>query len=135
MIFVEPLLPRTLPVPMLPKNAQSPPQSPLTIPEQLLLRIASRVDTAIRYKEAHLGGDYSRWADHLSEEAVSPIMFSHCLWITTSLTETHQGRIFTVPTESTHWHRPAPGSCLHRCNWEAVEACEPGHQQDHREGY
>jgi hypothetical protein len=34
-------------------------------PEILLLRIAARLDTAIRYKEAHPNGDYSDWADKL----------------------------------------------------------------------
>lgn len=60
---------------MPPKRVQDPPlmiPEPLTMPEQLLLRIASRIDTAIRYKDAHPNGDYTHWMDRLTQEMVSP---------------------------------------------------------------
>jgi hypothetical protein len=46
----------------------------LTCPEQLLLAIAARVDTAIRYKEANPEEDYKHYAKNLSEEFVSLIV-------------------------------------------------------------
>ena len=77
------------------ENAQNPPiaPSPLTIPEKLLLRIASRVDAAFRYKEAHPDGDFSKWMVHLSKEVVSPPTSSHCPWRTTCPAGKHQGRL------------------------------------------
>jgi hypothetical protein len=58
------LHPSTMP----PRKVQEP---PLSIPELLLLCIAARLDTAIRYKEALPDGDYSDWADKLGLEVMS----------------------------------------------------------------
>jgi hypothetical protein len=71
--FPEPISEFTilLPSAMPPKKAQAP---PLTVAEQLLLRVASRITTAISYKEAHPEGDYSGWSAHLTKEVVS-----HCI--------------------------------------------------------
>ena len=43
---------------------------PLTVAEQLLLHIASRMDTAIHYKDTHPDGNYSQWVELLSRELV-----------------------------------------------------------------
>jgi hypothetical protein len=59
---------------MPPKKVQASaasPVLPLTIPEQLMLRVASRVYTACKYKDDHPDGDFSDWADHFVAEVVS----------------------------------------------------------------
>jgi hypothetical protein len=48
----------------------------LTEPEKLLLAVAARVDTAIRFKEANPGQDYGHYSTNLAEEAVSLIFRS-----------------------------------------------------------
>jgi hypothetical protein len=50
--------------------------SSLTQPEELLLAVAARIDTAIRYKEANPEEDYGHYLKNLSEELVSLIVQS-----------------------------------------------------------
>lgn len=61
---------------MPPKKAPVP---SLTTAEQMLLLIAARVDTAIRYMEANPGEDSGQFMERMAEEVVSNAnyMFIH----------------------------------------------------------
>ena len=64
---------------MPPKKPQRP-NVDLSPAEQMLLLIAARINTAIRYKEANPDEDYSHYNDNLSEEAVSTMLrYSSCI--------------------------------------------------------
>ena len=64
---------------MPPKKLQRP-DIDLSPAEHMLLLIAARINTAIRYKEANPDEDYSHYHDNLLEEAVSTmLLYSSCI--------------------------------------------------------
>ena len=58
---------------MPPKKLQRP-DIDLSPAERMLLLIAARINTVIRYKEANPDEDYSHYHDNLSEEVVSTML-------------------------------------------------------------